>query len=367
MQTCNFLSVKILPLFLFLLVAAGGLQASLPPSLAPTVSVAFKSGDTVPGGISADHFATFGNPAFNDYNHVAFQATVSEVTQYPIVYAMAASTAPLQVTNVSLPNYTNTWSGIWAQDRLGNLKLVVRSSPMIPDIGGFSNFSDPVYNNSNNVAFTANYSPGFIYIPTPPPGATNGTNVFRGGTGVWTSSTVTNPLHPVAFIGEQAPGYPNPLITSVGTLSDTLNQSSTNGVSLSNPPMTFTNPVTFASFDQIALPDQGGVVILATVSTTNYIYPAASNGVIANFVAIQPLTQQGIWAQDTSGNLKLIARQGGTIKVGTTNKTIQSLSFLNSASPLSGQTRHFSQDTGNLLFTATFTDGTQAGLKVIFP
>jgi len=358
-----------LPSLICLMAITSVLHSTLPPPLfPPTISVAFKSGDSVPGGSSSDHFATFGNPSFNDYNYVAFQATVSQVTQHPIVYAMAASIP--QSTNLPPLHpqlYTNTWSGIWAQDRIGNLQLVVRSSPMIADTGGFSNFSDPVYNNSNNIAFTAYYSPGFIYIPQPPLGSKNSTNIFRGGTGVWTSSTMTNPLLPVAYIGQQAPEYTIPLVTSVGTLSDTFIQSSTNGLPLNNPPITFTNPVTFTSFDQIALPDQGGVVILATVSTTNYIYPRTINGITANVVASQPLTQQGIWAQDTFGNLKLIARQGGTINIAGTNKTVRALSFLNSSKSTSGQTRHFSQDTGNLCFTATFTDGTQAVMKVIFP
>jgi hypothetical protein len=347
--------------------------AAPPPVLTPTISVVTKSQDAVPGGSTNDHFATFGNPVFNDYNHVAFQATVQQVTPFPIVYAMAASpnrvpSPSLQVTNISLPGYTNTWSGIWAQDRSGKLQLVVRTSPPIPDIGGFWGMSDPVYNNAHAVAFTASYSPGFIYIPTPL--GTNSNSVFRGGAGVWTSSgAMTNPLHPVAFVGQPAPGYPTPLVTSVGTLSDLWNQSSTNGTGLpnTNTPTTFTNPVTFTSFDQIALPDQGGVVFLATVSTTNYYYPPTSNGISANYVATSPLTQQGIWAQDTLGRLKLIAREGGTLKVGAATKTIESLSFLNATNPISGQTRHFSQNTGNLLFSAIFTDGTEAIVKVLFP
>ena len=57
----------------------------------PTISVLYKTQDAVPGGTTNDHFASFGNPSFNDYNHVAFQATVQQVTQFPIVYAMAAT------------------------------------------------------------------------------------------------------------------------------------------------------------------------------------------------------------------------------------------------------------------------------------
>jgi hypothetical protein len=372
----QFLMRKLLVIALSVPLLAGKVQALVKPpsSLAPKVSIVFKTQDTVPGGTTNDHFANFGNPAFNDYNHVAFRATVSQVTPYPLVYAMAssvikASNASVQSTTVSRPLHTNTWSGIWAQDRNGKLQQIIRSAPMIPDLGGFSSFSEPVYNNSNSVAFVGNYSPGFLMIPTPIGGDSN--SVFRGGTGVWTSTgALTNPLHPVAFVGQPAPGYPNPLVTSVGTLNDFLNQTSGNGFQLGDPPVTFTNPATFTSFDQIALPDQGGVVILATVSTTNYYYPQVSSNPLMAMpmsVAIQPLTQQGIWAQDTSGSLQLIARQGGTILVEGTNKTIASLSFLNTKNPINAQTRNFSQDTGNLIYLANFTDGTQAGIKVLFP
>ena len=113
---------------------------------------------------------------------------------------------------------------------------------------------------------------------------------------------------------------------------------------MGEPAPGYTNS-TFSAFNQIAIPDQGGVVILATLANN----------------------QQGIWAQDTSGNLKMIARQGAALNVGGTNKTISSLSFMNATNPTSGQTRNFSQDTGNILYLATFTDGTQVGVKVVFP
>jgi len=309
------------------------LTAVMAQSVPPQVSIVFKTQDLVPGGGTNAHFSSFGNPAFNDYNHVAFQASVSEVVQfpYPIVYAAktASNSTATNATNAVpvFPSYTNTWSGIWADNSSGARQLVVRTAPpFIADIGGFSWFSDPVYNNYNAVAFIANYNPGFIAIL---PGSTN----FHGGIGVWTSHDLSTP---VAFVGEPAPGY--------------------------------TNNASFKSFDQIALPDQGGVVMLATVTATNYIYPPKStNPLTPLYIILQQVNQQGIWAQDTSGKLQLIARQGGVLNVRGTNKTIASLCFMNSTNPVSGQTRHFSQDTGNILFKATFNDGSQAGVKVIFP
>ena len=277
-----------------------------PLSNTPSSSIVFKTQDAVPGGTTNDHFATFGNPAFNDYNQVAFKGMVQNVSPYGQVFPLARSASLPITTNLPVTMYTNTWSGIWAQDANGRLNLVARSAPQLPDAGGFGFFYDPVYNNSNVVAFVATYSPGFIYIPPTLPGSPP---VFRGGTGIWISSNLSNP---VAWVGEPAPGYTNS---------------------------------TFSAFNQIAIPDQGGVVILATLANN----------------------QQGIWAQDTSGNLKMIARQGAALNVGGTNKTISSLSFMNATNPTSGQTRNFSQDTGNILYLATFTDGTQVGVKVVFP
>ena len=328
-------------------------------SNAPSVSIVFKTSDPVPGGTTNDHFASFGNPAFNDYNQVAFQATVNETNSIFLGIGPVILPGSSPITNWPSYTQTNAWGGIWAQDASGNLQLVVRSAPLIADIGGFTSFSDPVYNNSNAVAFIGSYRRGFV-IPL--------SNSFTGGTGVWTSASLTNPLNPVAYVGQPAPGIPTPYTTSVGTLNYQLNQSSTNGFLLSNKPVTFTNPVTFSAFNQIALPDQGGAVILATVTTTNFYYPTpSSNGIVPLYVAVQPLTQQGIWAQDTLGNLKLIACQGGTLNVGGTNKTIATISFLNPPGSVNGQTRNFSQDSGNMLYLATFTDWTQAGVKVVFP
>ena len=271
----------------------------------PSSLIVFKTGDAVPGGSSNDHFASYGNPAMNDYNQVAFKATVQNVSKYPEVFPLTRSASLPIPTNLPVTMSTNTWSGIWAQDKNGSLNLVARSALQLPDAGGFGSFTDPVYNNSNIVAFVAPYTPGFIYIPPSLPGSPP---VFRGGLGVWISSNLRSP---VAWVGQPAPGTQS----------------------------------AFRSFNQIALPDQGGVLILATLENN----------------------QQGIWAQDTAGNLKMIARQGGTLNVAGMNKTISSLSFMNGTNPISGQTRNFTQDTGNILYLATFADGSQVGVKVVFP
>jgi len=281
----------------------------------PSISVVFSTQDPVPGGAADEHFTSFGNPAINDFNHVAYLATVSNLSSR--IGNPPAMTADTQ---------TKTWSGIWADDIMGKRKLVVRTltttSPF-PMLGGngFKTLSDPVYNNSETLAFIGTwYSDSYSF-----------TDTFHGGTGVWTSKNLTQP---VAFVGQPtpvAPGVVNTFLRPIGYV-----------------------PPAFDSFIQIALPDQGGVVIWANVLP-------------GHVAGDTPATQKGIFAQDTLGRLQPVAIEGDTLLVGGSNKTIATLSFMSSSNSVGAQTRHFSQYTGNILYTATFTDGSQAAIKVQFP
>ncbi len=71
----------------------------------------------------------------------------------------------------------------------------------------------------------------------------------------------------------------------------------------------------------------------------------------------------GIWAVDTGGVLQLIARTGARLD----GKVITKLSFLVVATGVSGQTRNFNQSTGDLLYKATFADGSSGIYKMVFP
>jgi hypothetical protein len=73
----------------------------------------------------------------------------------------------------------------------------------------------------------------------------------------------------------------------------------------------------------------------------------------------------GIWALDSGGTLQLIAREGDTQAV--TGKVIKTLAFLPSISGVNGQTRSFSQTTGDLVYSATFTDKSAGIFKVVVP
>ena len=172
--------------------------------------------------------------------------------------------------------------GIWADDNTGTLQLIARTGT------GFLTLSDPVYNNNEAVAFRG---------------------ALSTGAGIWSNSGGSLAL--VARQGAQAPGY--------------------------------LPGATFAAFSSLALPDQAGVIFLATLT----LNPAA--GVTA-------ASSTGIWAVETGGNLQLIVRTGDILN----GKTIAALSFLPILPYTGGQTRAFAQPTGNLAYQATFTDGTTA-------
>ena len=76
-----------------------------------------------------------------------------------------------------------------------------------------------------------------------------------------------------------------------------------------------------------------------------------------------PGNNEGIWAVDTSGSLQLILRTGDALG----GKTVQGISFLSPVVMEAGQTRSFSQSTGDILYKAAFSDGSWGIYKVVFP
>ncbi len=196
-------------------------------------------------------------------------------------------------------------SGIWADDPTGALQLVTFTSANAPGTNAtFATLGDPVYNNNEAVAFlaTLNIASG---------AATPATN-----TGIWSNSGGSLVL--VAQTGTQAPDCPT--------------------------------GVTFRKFNAFALPDQGGVVLLATLNTNRAASISAAN-------------RTGIWAVDTTGNLRLIVKTGDSVN----GKKVAALSFLPVLTYVSGQTRNINQSTGDITYQATFTDHTTAIIEVAFP
>jgi uncharacterized repeat protein (TIGR03803 family) len=191
-----------------------------------------------------------------------------------------------------------TTTGIWADDSSGTRQLIARAGTTAP--GGsatFLAFSDPVYNNNEAVAFRATLKAA----------------AGQSALGLWATDANAPTLAKVALAGDQAPGCPT------GT--------------------------TFSAFSELALPDTGGVIFLATLTGSG----------------VTTANNTGIFAVDTTGNLQLIVRTGDVLN----NKTVTALSFL-PPEPLSPQTRSFDPATASLVFSATLTDPTNIKSTAIF-
>ena len=187
-------------------------------------------------------------------------------------------------------------------------------------MGIFSKLNDPLYADSDAVAFIGTL-------------AITGTVTLSNDTGVWatTSGTNTGPLLLVARAGDPAPD-------AAGTISGT-------------------SPV-FSSFPQLALPDQGGVVILANLVSGTPASPGPGGVVLTN--------RTGIWGVDTDGLLKRVIRTGDGLTVNGQAKVISELSIFNAPAASTGQTRHFNHP-GDLMYTARFTDGSSSIVETVFP
>ena len=243
-------------------------------------------------------FSTLGIPIMNDLDHIAFQATV---------------------TGPGLSATAGNSTGIWADIGNSGLELVTQAGSSAPDytgtstIGTFASLSDPVYADSDAIAFL-----GKLVV--------SGTVTTANNSGIWvTSGTGTTPMVLLARVGDPAPD-------------------SSGSTSAASP--------VFANISQFVLPQQGGVVLLATLKT-------GVGGVAAT-------NSTGIWGVDIDGLLKQIIRTGQSLTVNGAAKTITALTIFNSPTASTGQTRHFN-NAGDLTYKATFNDGSSWIIQSVFP
>lgn len=106
---------------------------------------------------------------------------------------------------------------------------------------------------------------------------------------------------------------------------------------------------TFLAFNQIVLPDAGSVVMLATLA------------------GVPKTASQGIWLTTPDRSLHLVARTGDVVDVRGVQKTISALSIFPITLYSPGVSRSFDAATGNLVYTATFTDKSWAIFKATRP
>lgn len=251
-------------------------------------------------GTAGATYATFGNSAINNNGRAAFQGTMTSGVG-------------------GITSTTNT--GIWADNSAGTRLLIAQiGTPSAPSTAAnFLTFSNPVYNSNEAVAFRATLK---------------GTGVSTSNSvGIWATNGNATGLSLIAQQGvTPAPGCPA--------------------------------GATFATFTELALPDQGGatnkggVIFLATLNTNTLAAVTSSNNL-------------GIWAIDNAGALQLVIRTGDTLNLnpsGVPNfKTITGLAFLPVATIINGQSRSFDQFNGDLVYVATFSDKSTAIFNVSFP
>ena len=247
-------------------------------------------------GIAGAKFTGFGDPAINDSDDLAFQGTVSG-------------------SGITAAHAT----GIWADMGGAGLTLITQTGMTAPGytpgtmVGTFSALSDPVYADDDAVAFL-----GTLAVTGTLPGdVTTTTNK-----GIW--ATTSGALALVARAGDPAPGF------------------------LGN---TDSNSPVFASFSQFVLPDEGGVVILATLKSGTSKAPAPG-GVI-------PSDAVGIWAVDEGGSLTEIIRTGDALSVEGKVKTVSALAIFYAPPASTGQTRHFDSN-GDLAYKVSYSDGSSS-------
>jgi hypothetical protein len=95
----------------------------------------------------------------------------------------------------------------------------------------------------------------------------------------------------------------------------------------------------FSSFEQVVLPDTGDLVFQAALSGV----PSSQNN--------------GVWAL-WNGELTRVVGKGSMLELHAPEKTVKSFGIFLLVPTALGQSRSFDPTTGNLVFQATFTDGT---------
>jgi len=248
----------------------------------------------IPGAI----FSMLGNPALNDSDHTAFQAMVTGSVGSGVI---ASGTGA-----------NNT--GIWAESGTNGRMLMVRAGMTAPGycgsgttVGTFATLSDPVYAGDDTIAFLG------TLVKT-------GTVTVANNIGIWASTSGSLAL--VARIGDPA--------------------SDASGSTSASSPV-------FAKLTQFALPEQGGIIVVATLQT------GVGGATAAN--------SQGIWAMDATGVLKRIIGTGDALTISGSARTVFSLTIFNAPATATGQTRHFNP-LGDVICKAGFANGSSGVLRL---
>ena len=293
-----------------------------------------REGDAAPGTSGALFSAFILSPAFNSAGQTAFHSSL---------------------TGTGVTDSNN--AGIWSEGAGSGLALIARAGDAAPDTSGavFSTLGIPVINSAGQTAFS---------------GTLTGTGISESNNGgVWSEGGGSG-LELVAREGDAAPGTSGALFS--GFRDVVLNDAGQTG---------FTGSVTgsgVSSSNNRGIWSEGGGNGLKLVAREGDAAPGTSGAFFSSFRSpifnragqtafLAELTgtgvtfgnDTGIWAEDTAGNLRLIARTGDLLDVddgpGTDLRTISSLSFFENTGNEDGRRSGFN-DLGQLAFGARFTD-----------
>ena len=293
------------------------LSVGHPAADAVLVTVAL-SGENAPG--TSDSFTGFRTPVLNNAGQTAFSGHLNSSSS------------------------TNT--GIWSEGGGSGLALVAREGSTAPGTSdSFRSFGVPVLNDAGQTAFHGEL------------------NSFGAHRGIWSEGGGSG-LALVAREGNAAPGTGD-------------NFSSFDSPVLNNAGQTaFRGVLNSSGGTDLGIWSEGGGSGLALVAREGNAAPGTSDNFAALFSPVlndagqtaffgildsSSGTDRGIWAEDPSGVLTLVAREGDLLDVddgpGTDFRTISGLNFIVGTGNGDGRASGFN-DLGQLAFFAGFTDGT---------
>lgn len=361
---------------------------------AGTLALIAREGDHAFGTASGVSYGDLGTPLLNSAGHIAFGSTlvgegINSTNNYGIwsegsgsleLIARTGNHAPHTPSGVTFREFirpsltlnsigqmaflaglagatvnSSNDQGIWLGGS-SSLTLLVREGDFVPGtpIGTYlSSLNSPAINSASQVAFSGTYSGSEF------------------GSGIW--STTSDSLRLVARYGTPAPGMPNGVVFSLSFSDPVLNLSGQTAFSavLSGPGINSSNAYSIWS---------EGSGTLALVARTGDHAPGTPAGVTFKWIFENPqlnsagkvafiteltgsgvnLTNDvGIWAEDATGSLQLIAREGDQLEVAPGDfRTIQYLNFYENFSNNSDDHPSGFNDLGQLVFSAYFTDRT---------
>lgn len=188
-------------------------------------------------------------------------------------------------------------TGLFVYPSSGNGSLLLRTGVADGEGRVFQTISSPILNGAGNLVFTATLKTGVGGVST------------ANATGVWMVSP-EGEISTVVRAGDLAPGL---------------------------------SGARFASFSQIACPDEAGIAFIATLAT-------GVGGVTTS-------NNTGLWAAPAPGEEPvLVIRVGDSFSVGGVAKTVSAIGVFSSSANTAGAGRSFNAF-GDLILKLTFTDG----------